>query len=228
MRPTRIFALCAALLGTAALADDIVTMPTANQLKAREFDAAVYYISLSMPAGAPQYVQYQTLYLGLTDRLELDLHRAAVDNDAKSVVVVGQYKLLSEGPDTPDLVVGVRNLTGVATTNSPLRSYSRERSVYLATAKTWFVRKGVQGPPLIRLHTGIGSRDYTLMNEPRHEGAFGGIQCLFTPTVGAVVQHDGQDWITGLTYMPPKSGITLKLGTYGDHSWYGAAYRMAL
>lgn len=219
-------ACLALVLAAAALADDIVTMPTANQLKAREADIAAYYLDLSMPSGAPQFVHYQTLYLGLTDRIELDFHRADVNRDARSVVTVASFKLQSEGPETPDVVLGIRNLTGEATTNDPnVRSKSRRRSVFLTGAKTYFMQEGVQGPPLVRVHLGIGTQDWTLLNEKRHEGLFGGLQFLFHPVVGAVVQRDGRDWITGLTIMPPGTGITIKGGTYGDHRWYGAAFR---
>jgi hypothetical protein len=213
-------------LAMAAWADDIVTMPTANQLKAREVDVAAYYLDLKMPAGAPQFVQYQTLYLGLTDRIELDFHRADVNRDAKSVVTVLSVKLASEGPQTPDFVVGLRNVLGEKTTLNPdLRDKTGRRSVFATAAKTYFLKEGVQGPPLARVHLGVGTADWTLLNEKRHEGPFGGVQFLIVPTVGAVVQWDGRDWITGLTIMPQQSGLTIKGGTYGDHRWYGVAFR---
>lgn len=219
----------ALVLAAAAFADDIVTMPTANQLKAREVDVAAYYLDLKMPSGAPQFVHYQTLYLGLTDRVELDFHRADVNRDAESVVTVLSLKLAAEGPQTPDVVVGVRNVFGEPTTLHPdFRSRTKRTSVYAAAAKTYFLREGVQGPPLARVHLGVGTEDWTLLNEKRHEGPFGGVQMLIVPTAGAVVQWDGQDWITALTYMPPKSGITIKGGTYGDHRWYGVALRKQL
>lgn len=225
---TRVFlvAIGALFLGAAAIADDIVTMPTANQLKAREVDIAAYYLDLSMPSGAPQFVYYQTLYVGLTDRIELDIHRAKVNRDEDSVVLVGSIKLVNEGPDTPDVVIGLRNITGSATTLAPkLRSKTERRSVYIAAAKTFFMNPEKPGPPLVRLHAGLGTEDWTLLNEGRHKGLFGGLQFLFHPVVGAVVENDGRDWITGLTIMPLNSGVTLKGGTYGDHRWYGVAYR---
>lgn len=221
--------LTAALLLVAAgatFADDIVTMPTANQLKKGEVDIAAYYLDLKLPAGAPQFVQYQTLYVGLTDRFELDFHRAAVNNDKTSCVAVAQYKLLSETPQVPDLVIGVRNLAAQATTNNPaLHDLSDNPSFYAAMAKTYFLKQGVQGPPLVRVHMGVGSRDWTLLGESRHEGVFGGFQFLLTPTLGAVIQHDGRDWISGVTIMPLKSGLTFKGGTYGKNTWAGVAFR---
>lgn len=221
--------LVALMLATGiAFADDIVTMPTANQLKRGEVDVAQYYLALDMPAGAPQNVWYQTLYIGLTDRVELDVHRAAVDKDKASVLFVGSWKLLAEGATVPDLVVGLRNFTEAPTTNSPMRERSKDVSAYAAMAKTFFWDSSQPGPPLVRAHLGFGTPDYTLLGEKRHQGVFGGLQFLFHPMVGAVVQHDGQDLIYGLTIMPPKTGFTLKAGAYGDHTWSGISYRTSL
>lgn len=222
------------LLASCACADDIVTMPTANQLKAGEVDVAVYYLGLDFPEGAPQHVNYQTLYVGLTDMVELDVHRADVDKGKTSTVLVGSFKLLSETATVPDLVVGIRNIGGTATTDdNPLtgideRAKSKKRSYFLSGAKTFFLNPAAPGPPLVRVHLSIGSEDWTLLNEKRHDGLFGGLQFLFRPEVGAVVQHDGQDLITGITFMPRNTGLTIKGGTYGDHWWAGIAYRTKL
>ncbi len=229
MRSVLLTLALACLVAASALADDIVTMPTANQLKKGEVDIAAYYLSLSLPSAAPQYVQYQTLYVGVTDKFELDLHRANVDKDKTSCVLVGSFRLASETPTTPDVVVGVRNLTGQATTNNPaLHGKSSDPSFYVATAKTFFLKKDVQGAPLVRVHLAAGSSDWTLLGEKRHEGFFGGFQFLFTPWLGAVAQHDGRDWITGVTLMPIKSGLTFKGGSFGKHSWFGVAFRKQL
>lgn len=228
MRYTLLFAVLLLACGC-AWADDIVTMPTANQLKAGELDVAAYYIGLDFPQAAPQYVQYQTVYFGLTDRIELDVHRANVDKDEDATVLVGSVKLLSEGPKTPDLVVGCRNLTGTATTKNPaFRSKSEDRSYFLSAAKTFFFNAAVPGPPLVRAHLSLGTEDWTLFGEKRHEGLFGGLQFLFRPDLGAVIQNDGQDLITGLTYMPVGTGLTIKAGTFGDHWWTGIAFRKDL
>ena len=214
-----------AFTGAAAFADDIVTMPTANQLKRGEVDVAAYYLGLDMPTGAPQSVLYQTLYLGITDRLELDLHRADVDKDKASIVSVASYKLLAETPSRPDVVVGVRNLTGEATTDNPLiKNRSKDRSVFLSAAKTYFLGSA-PGAPLVRWHMSLGSAAWTLLGEKRHEGVFGGVQALIHPTLGAVVQHDGTNWITGVTFMPKNTGLTIKGGSFSTHTWLGLAYR---
>ena len=209
-------------------ADDIVTMPTANQLKAGEVDVAAYHISLDFPLGAPQWIEYQTLYVGVTDWLEIDAHRAMVDGDETSTVLVGTVKLLSETPTLPDVVVGCRNIGGTPTTNSPLREKSKDQSYFISTAKTFFVNPAAPGPPLFRVHLSVGTPDWTLFNDRRHDGIFGGLQLLLQPEVGLVAQHDGEDIITALTYMPKNSGLTLKVGSFGPHYWAGLAFRKQL
>lgn len=211
-----------------ALADDIVTMPTANQLKAGEVDVAGYYLKLDMPTGAPQHVNYGTIYVGVTDKLEVDGHVAEVDNDKRSAVLVASYKVLGETQALPDLVVGCRNLTGARTTNNPMiAGKSEDRSYFVSAAKTFFMNPAQPGPPLVRVHLSLGTEDWTLLGEKRHDGLFGGLQFLFRPDLGAVIQNDGTDVITGLAYMPKNTGLTIKGGTFGDHWWAGLAYRKA-
>lgn len=229
MRRRMLAATILLAVATAARADDIVTMPTANQLKAGEVDVAAYYIDLRLPSGAPQFVHYQTLYVGLTDRFEIDIHRTDVNRDKKSVVLVGSAKLLSETPTRPDLVIGVRNFTATRTTLNPsVRDKSDDPSAFLSAAKTFFADPEKPGPPLMRLHLSLGTEDWTLLGESRHGGVFGGVQALIKPWLGAVVQHDGTDLITAITLMPPRTGLTFKGGTFGDHYWAGVAFRKHL
>lgn len=223
-----LIAIAVMLLAGCALADDIVTMPTANQLKAGQVDVAAYYLKLDMPAAAPQHVNYETVYLGLTNQLELDAHIAAVDKDRTSTVLVGSFKVLSEKQTLPDLVVGCRNLLGEATTDNPaLKGKSEDRSYFVSAAKTFFANPSKPGPPLVRAHLSLGTADWTLLGEERHHGVFGGLQFLFRPELGAVIEDDGQDIITGLTIMPKNTGLTIKGGTYGSNWWAGLALRKA-
>jgi hypothetical protein len=221
--------LAAVCICATSFADDIVTMPTANQLKKGEVDAAAYYINCDYPASQPQFVQYQTLYVGLTDNIELDIHRANVDKDKASVVLVGSYKLLSETQTVPDLVIGVRNFNRATTTTNPaVKDKSEDASIFLSAAKTFFFNPTQPGPPLVRAHLSVGSSDWTLFGEERHKGLFGGLQFLFTPCLGAVIQNDGADTITGITIMPKGTGLTIKGGTFGDHTWIGLSWRKDL
>ena len=106
---------------SAATADDIVTMPTANQLKAGELDAAAYYLQPGCATSpAPEFVQYQTLYVGLTDRLEVDAHRAAIAPTTRPPSCWWAASSCSPRSATkPDLVFGCRNITGEATVINP-------------------------------------------------------------------------------------------------------------
>lgn len=215
------------------LADDVVSMPTANQLKAGEVDIAAYYFGLDSEASEPQNVNLQQVCIGLTNKIELDAYRADVDKDKAAVVVTGYYRLLSENLALPDVVVGCKNLLGERTTNgNPAKPWlpgkSEDRSYFICASKTVFLTPAIGRPPLVRVHAGLGTADWTLLAEDRHKGLFGGLQFLVTPQIGAVVQHDGQDTITGLSYMPPDTGLTIKAGTFGDHWWAGVAYRKSL
>ncbi len=211
------------------MADDVVSMPTANQLKAGEVDVAAYYFGLDFPAGYPQNVNLQQVCVGLTDRIELDAYRADVDKDKAAVVVTGYLRLLSEGLTTPDLVVGCKNLLGEKTTNNPdVAGKSDDRSYFICASKTVFLTPAVGRPPLVRVHAGLGTDDWTLFGKKRHEGIFGGLQFLVRPEWGLVVQHDGEDFITGLSYMPLNTGLTIKGGTFDKHWWVGMAYRKSL
>jgi hypothetical protein len=213
------------LVAAAALAGDIVTVPTANQLKAGEADVAVYYIAVDnealirplRPIGIG-FVRAQTLYVGLTDQVEVDVHRYDVDklgaNTIFNATVVAQDETLKR----PIIVVGGRDLSSV---------YGHA-SYFISAAKT--LNPPVGGPPtgpIYRLHLSLGTEDNTLFGEGRHQGLFGGIQVLVRPMypqVGAVALYDGQDIITALTYTPAKTWPTFKGGTFGGHTWYGISY----
>ncbi len=208
-----------------AFAGDIFTMPTANQLKAKEVDAGVYYVNLNMPPNMPQSVNVQTLNVGVTDVLELDAQRVDVDKDEISIVLIASIKLLWESATTPDVVIGCRNLLGTATTTDPfLRQKTRDRSYFVCSAKTFFLNPSIPGPPLIRAHLSAGTPDWTLGNDKRHDGLFGGLQFLLTRTLGGIALYDGENVIAGLTFFPPKTGARLMGGLFGEHWWVGIAY----
>lgn len=219
---TTLIALLLLAMVCVAFAADIVTVPTANQLKRGEMDAAYYYIGLDTPAGAPQNVNVQTLYMGMTDRLEVDVHRYDLDLVGADTIINASWALLRETPANPDVVVGGRNILGTQVGPDPR---SDKRSWFVMAAKT--LNLPAQGPPsipIIRLHAGLGTKDYTLLGEDRHGGLFGGVQALLAPQVGAVALHDGRDLITGLTFSPKETGLTLKGGTFGEHWWVGLSW----
>ncbi len=234
MSGTRLVVLLASLLlvavtAGAALAGDIVTVPTANQVKAGEIDLATYYISVDRDSLIPMlqpvgidYIRAQTIYCGLTDKLELDVHRYDVDVMGVTTIFNATCVLQPEDATRPIVVLGGRNLTGEG-----MPGYD-EVSYFISAAKT--LNPPVAGPPtkpIIRLHLSLGTEDKTLFAEPRHEGLFGGVQIVMRPVnpfIGLIGLYDGQDVITGVTCVPQPGWPTLKGGTFGGHWWVGASY----
>ena len=216
------------LLGVAVSsgwAGDIVTVPTANQLKAGEVDLAVYYISVDdgslIPPLRPldiDYVRVQTLYVGVTDRVEIDAHRYDVDLLGVATIWNATVLLQEESLKRPIIVIGGRDLS---------REYGKA-SYFVSAAKT--LNPPLAGPPtepIVRLHVSLGTEDNTLFGEERHDGLFGGVQVLLrpsSPAVGLVALYDGQDVITGLTVVPEPGWPTLKAGTFGGHLWVGVSH----
>ncbi len=217
--------LLVALGAGVASAGDIVTVPTANQVKAGEIDLAGYYIFVDNDALVDAIqpldigsVRAQTFYMGLTDEVELDIHRYDVDKVGKDSIYNLSVLLLKEDAKRPNLIIGGRDLTKV---------YGHA-SYYLCAAKT--MNPPVGGPPtgpIYRLHLSVGTEDNTLFAEGRHEGLFGGVQILFRPSnpaVGLVALYDATDVITGLTYVPKPRWPTFKGGTFGGHWWVGVSH----
>jgi len=209
-------------MGVCGWAADILAMPTANTVKAGEVDIAGYYFSLDFPEPMPQLIRVQTLYAGLTDRLEVNLHRYDLPKVAPETLLIANYKILAENQTQPDLVIGAKDLAERA--GHP--AMPRKTSYYLCAAKTLNPPAPGMAPdlPIWRLHVSVGTEDPSMLGETRHEGIFGGIQTLITPQIGAIVLHDGQDLITGVTFTPDKKWPTFKGGTFGDHTWLGISY----
>ncbi len=227
MRGTRAVVLLASLLlvlacAGAVMAADIVTVPTANQVKAGEVDLAVYYVDVDRDSLIPpirplgiDYVRFQTIYVGVTDKLEIDAHRCDVDVLGVETIWNATYVVQDEDATRPVIVIGGRDLG---------RAYD-SASYFVSAAKT--LNPPVGGPPtepIFRLHLSVGTEDNTLFAEERHEGLFGGVQVLMRPAdpqIGLVALHDGQDLITGVTYTPKPGWPTFKGGTFGGHWWVG-------
>jgi hypothetical protein len=208
-----------------ALAGDIVTVPTANQLKAGESDVALYYIGVDRDSLiAPlqkldiDSVRAQTLYVGITDQVEVDAHRYDVDTLGTNTIWNSTIMVQPETGSHPIVVVGGRDLS---------RRYGHA-SYFVSAAKT--LNPPVGGPPtepIIRLHLSVGTKDNTLFGEKRHEGLFGGVQAVMrpaSPMVGLIALYDGQDVITGVTLVPEPKWPTIKGGTFGGHWWVGLSY----
>jgi hypothetical protein len=217
---------CLVLAATAATAADIVTVPTANQLKAGEVDVAHYWIGTDLPSGAPTQLNFNTLYVGLTDKIEIDAHQVKLIGAAVSIpsftIWNATILVLKEDQRNPNVVIGGRNLEGT--------------SGFLGVKASWFVSAAktvmapVGGPPslrspVVRLHLSLGTEDETLFPpDKRHDGLFGGVQLMVDPRIGIVALHDSCDLITGITYTHKPGWPTIKGGTFGDHRWVGINY----
>ena len=230
----RLPCLVSALLFAASVvsAYDVITVPTANQLKQGEIELAYYYAFLRKNDPEPEFMQIQTLYVGLTDRLELDAHRYAIDNDETSIILIGNVKLLSEGKHGADVVFGCKNMAGTPTVDNPpfspvnFRQLSTEQSYYLCAAKTFRLREnqGPARPPFLRVQLGLGSPDWTIGLAKRHQGIFGGLQYVITPNVLACVFDDSRNIVTAIGYVPPKTDLMIRAGTFGADWFLGLAY----
>jgi len=205
---------------TVAPAADIVTVPTANQLKQGNVELNYFHIELDAPRSMPQAIRAQTLCVGLTDAIELDAHRYDVDKVGDDTIWNATYKLMDESLLTPDLVVGVRDVT----------ADMAGASYFVSAAKTLNPSgAGADMLPVIRGHLSLGTSDDTLLDEERHEGFFGGVQVTLRadPEVGFFALHDGRDLITGGSFTPGPRLPTLKGGTFGDHWWVGLSYTIS-
>lgn len=211
---------------------DVITVPTANQLKKGEIELAYYYAFLRYNDPKPEFMQIQTLYVGITDRFELDTHMYAVDSNRTSVILIGNVKLLSEKDNWADVVVGCKNMAGTPTVDNPplcpvnYRQLSTEQSYYLCAAKTFQLgeNRGPVRPPFLRVHVSLGSPDWTIDLDKRHQGIFGGLQYIITPNLGVFAFDDGRNIITAVGYRLPKTDLMLRAGTFGAHWFAGLAY----
>jgi len=218
-----------ALWAWPALAGDIVTMPTANQVGAGDVDLAQYYINYDYPPGYPEFVYFTTMYVGVTDRIEIDAIYADADKVPSQTILNATVLVASERKgDYADVVVGIRDLSNVMQRLfGPGAGF--EPGPFVAAAKTLNPPAGpptAADCPIWRLHLGVG-QELGLATDPGNmndHGLFGGIQALVTPTVGAIALWDGTDHIAGLTYTPDPKGPTYKGGVFGDHWWLGVSY----
>jgi len=215
-----------------ARAGDIVTMPTANQLGAGEVDLAQYHIWFRYPpgSGAPTHAWFSTMYVGVTDRVEVDVWYINPNKQPSQTVINATGLLTSQRKgDYADVVVGIRDLGDSLERLFPPAGNHFERSVFVAAAKTLNPPPGPptkHDMPIWRAHLGVGTSLGLGTNLDRvgDGGVFGGLQVLVTPQIGAIALWDGTDDIIGLTYTRKPDWPTIKGGVFGDHWWIGVNY----
>jgi len=223
-----VVALALALCAGPVIAGDVVTMPSANQMGPGEVDLAQYYIHFNYPfPGLPDHAFFTTMYVGVTDRAEVDVWYIKPDTAPDQVVLNATGLVLSQRKgDDVDLVVGVRD---VGDNLERLFGPNFDRGVFAAAAKTLNPPAGPpskHNTPIWRLHLGVGTNLGLATNLDRiaRDGFFGGVQAIVTPTIGAIALWDGTDDIIGLTYTATPKSPTLKGGVFGDHWWIGVNY----
>ena len=211
-----------------APAGDIVTMQTANQMGPGEVDVAQYYITFDYPPGLPEHAALTTMYVGVTDRIELDVWYIDADEGFANVTVLNATGLLlsERKGDCADVVVGVRD---IGDDLEQMFGPDFDRGLFVAAAKTLNPPAGPPSranTPIWRLHLGVGREVgfATDLDDMNKGGLFGGVQALVTPEIGAIALWDGTDDIIGVTYTPDPKGPTYKAGVFGDHMWLGVNY----
>jgi hypothetical protein len=228
----RLFCLVSALvLATSVVsAYDVLTVPTANQFKQGEIELAYYHAFLRTDDPEPEFMHVETLYVGVTDRLELDAHRYAIDNNETSIILIGNVKLFSESKDGADVVLGCKNMTATPTVDNPpfspvnYRQLSADQSYFLCAVKTFQLSRQPAGPPFLRVHLSLGTPDWTIELAKRHQGFFGGVQYVITPHIGVSVFNDSRNIITGICYFPTESNLMIRAGAFGPEWLLGIAY----
>jgi hypothetical protein len=175
-------------LAVPAFAGDIVAMPTGNMMPKGMFEFNYIYWDLEAPdayippypypeqmGGAPpDYAHIFEFFYGVTDRLEADVLVVDVDNDDTYVEGNLYYSLIKEQPGKPSLIVGATNITGSKWLGD------NRISPFVLTAFNIACPEGKPSfnDPLVRAHVAWGANFH-------EDKLFGGLQFLFTPSLGA-------------------------------------------
>lgn len=212
MHLNRLLLALALLAVSAALAcaGDIVAMPTGNSIPQGQFQLNYIYWDREAvnPPGVRDYVHIGELFVGVTDRLEIDYLHVVPQGWDK---VAGHsfvhefnvyYTVLKESAETPSLIVGVTNLFGQDWLPSRGRPSpdSGDNRVSPFVVGSYNVRTPTLGPPspedpLVRLHLGYG----TGFHESK---LFGGAQVALDPQWGFGVFNYQEDPAYLAAYMP--------------------------
>ncbi|MCX7598219.1 MAG: hypothetical protein N2512_05055 [Armatimonadetes bacterium] len=213
---------CVALVGvlslmlTGAWAKDIVSMPESTMMKPSEVELAYIYWDTDIP----EHANVGELFIGLTDRIELDVIHVDLScpvND--SVTEANLYvKLLDEVPGKqPTLVVGATNITGadwLPSEEAGPPDGDRRISPFLVAGYT--IRPPKLGPPswndpAVRLQLGVGANYH-------EDKPFGILQIAFTPHIVAAIQNyqGSPGYLVGFE---SGKGWGIHVGTLGDNPW---------
>ena len=190
-----------------ALAGDIVSMPTGNMVKPHNVEFNYIYWNLRDAPNGPGLSHVGEVFVGVTDRLELDVDYVHMTGGfpnqlppvsfKKDVAELNAYyRVVDEAPTHPSLIIGATNLTANTFLPSSERPTGDSRvSPFAIGAYNLLVPKA--GPPtpfdpVVRLHLGYGTGYH-------EKQFFGGAQVLFTPQIGAAwFNYTGQNAVVGV------------------------------
>lgn len=199
------------------MAGDIVAMPTGNTVAPRHvelnyirWDLENPVISPDQVGGPPRYADIYEGFLGVFDRLELDVLHVDLDRVDTFTEVNAYLTLVKESADYPSVIVGATNILG-----SDWLDGRDEVSPFILGSYNANVPQGPPSlnDPLIRLHFGYGS-DY-------HDGIFGGMQGLLQPWLGfAVLNYQHQP--SYMATLIPAKWVELTYGTKNGDPFYRA------
>ncbi|MGD8237162.1 MAG: hypothetical protein PVH68_01305 [Armatimonadota bacterium] len=209
------------LASTAAFAGDTVFMPTGNQVAKGDFEYNFIYVDLDPPSavpastrgrgGPPKFLMIHELFIGVTDRLEVDVDILDPENSDEAEEINVYYTVFKETDDHPSLILGAYNLLR---SDFPIRPGNDKRTSPFFVS-SYNLLKPAAAPsfsdPLVRGHLGWGTGQHD-------SDFFGGVQCLVDPKIGAAVYtHRGDMAYIGV-YRPRKC-LEFRGGTLGGDGW---------
>ena len=243
MRTFAVAVTCAILVlsvVTGGWAKDIVSMPETDMMRPGQFELAYIYWDTDeahLPGGATamEHANVVEFFMGLTDRLEVDvIHvnpQGHFDTDAgdpfdTKTEINLYYKLYDETEKWPRVVVGATNITGsdwLPSHDSNDPDGDRRVSPFVITSKV--LRRPKHGPPnwddpAVKLQLGYGVNYHG-------DHWFGILQVALTPNVVVAWQHyrDQPGWLVGWN---DEHGWGVHIGALGGDPWIHVCYDVKL
>lgn len=157
-----------------AWAGDILAVPTGNMVRPYNYEFNYIYWQFDNPPGAPQAAHIFENFVGVTDRLELDVIDMHLQGMKDYTEINAYYSLIPETATRPSLIVGVNNLFGSDWPGND------NVSPFVLSSYNILMPKG--GPPsltnpVVRLHAAYGW-------QANGDDPFGGVQILVHPKLG--------------------------------------------
>jgi hypothetical protein len=213
---TLIAAIVCLALAAPLFAGDIVAMPTGNfvQPKHLEFNGIWWKMP---PAGTAGDIMIGEAFIGVADRVEVDVLDAYVRGPNTNVLEVNAYlNVVKETPDHPGLIVGCTNVMGASWLGGAKFGGPSSNDDPSFCVLTSYNLAAPEVPsfhdPLIRVHFGWGDNWH-------QSRLFGGVQFKVYPNFGgAILNYQGSPAYM-LTWAPCKSW-ELTVGTLQGSTFF--------